>query len=96
MVNRARWGKLDRCPKRPQVGCKCKLACKLLEPLMRSATVNMTSVKLGTLHERRKYNLERQLGKGATRRNFRRWKPTLMFLKQAWRNSTKAKEGSLR
>ncbi|RZS13189.1 hypothetical protein BHM03_00044737 [Ensete ventricosum] len=32
----------------PQVGCKCKLAHKLLKPLMRSATVNKTSVKLGT------------------------------------------------
>ncbi|RWW51105.1 hypothetical protein BHE74_00042579 [Ensete ventricosum] len=72
-----------------------KLARKLLEPLMRSATVNMTSVKLGTLREWRRHNLVHQLGKGATRRDFQRWKPASMFLKQAWRNSIKAKEGSL-
>ncbi|RZS22485.1 hypothetical protein BHM03_00055277 [Ensete ventricosum] len=34
-------------------------------------------------------------GKGATRRDFQRWKPALMFLKRAWKNSNKAKEGSL-
>ncbi|RWW61042.1 hypothetical protein BHE74_00031912 [Ensete ventricosum] len=95
MVNRVRWGKPDLCPKQPQVGCKCKLARKLLEPLMRSATVNKTSVKLGTLRERRRCNLVCQLGKGVTKRDFQRWKPASMFLKRAWRNSTKAKEGSL-
>ncbi|RRT82774.1 hypothetical protein B296_00000090 [Ensete ventricosum] len=82
-------------PKQTQVGCKCKLARKLLEPLMRSATVNMTSVKLGTLRERRRHNLVHQLGKGDTRRDFQRWKPASMFLKRAWRNSIKAKEASL-
>ncbi|RRT69385.1 hypothetical protein B296_00029421 [Ensete ventricosum] len=95
MVNRVRWGKPDLCPKQSQVGCKCKLARKLLEPLMRSATVNKTSVKLGTLRERRRRNLVCQLGKGATKRDFQRWKSASMFLKRAWRNSTKAKEGSL-
>ncbi|RRT49747.1 hypothetical protein B296_00038071 [Ensete ventricosum] len=52
VANRARWGKSDPCPKQPQVGCKCKLARKLLEPLMRSATPNKMSVKLGILRER--------------------------------------------
>ncbi|RWV85872.1 hypothetical protein GW17_00052295 [Ensete ventricosum] len=88
-------GQAGPLPKQPQVGCKCKLARKLLEPLMRSATVNKKSVKLGTLRERRRRNLVRQLGKGATKRDFQRWKPASMFLKRAWRNSTKAKEGSL-
>ncbi|RWV92581.1 hypothetical protein GW17_00045028 [Ensete ventricosum] len=95
MVNRARWGKPDLCPKQPQVGYKCKLARKLLEPLMRSVAVNMTSVKFGTLRERRKHNLVHQLGKGATRRDFQRWKPASMFLNRDWRNSIKAKEDSL-
>ncbi|RRT63670.1 hypothetical protein B296_00004791 [Ensete ventricosum] len=49
VANRARWAKLDPCPKQSQVGYKCKLARKLLEPLMRSATTNKTSVKLGIL-----------------------------------------------
>ncbi|KAJ8512718.1 hypothetical protein OPV22_003152 [Ensete ventricosum] len=62
---------------------------------MRSAVVNMTSVKLGTFCEQRRHNLVHQLGKGATRKDFQRWKPTSMFLKRAWRNSIKAKEGSL-
>ncbi|RRT37580.1 hypothetical protein B296_00044200 [Ensete ventricosum] len=34
-------------------------------------------------------------GKGATRRDYQRWKPASMLLKRAWRNSTKAKEDSL-
>ncbi|RRT58641.1 hypothetical protein B296_00032447 [Ensete ventricosum] len=46
MVNRARWGKPDPCPKQSQAGCKCKHACKLLEPLIRSVAANKTSVKL--------------------------------------------------
>ncbi|RRT35820.1 hypothetical protein B296_00049901 [Ensete ventricosum] len=62
MVNRARWGKSDLCHKQRQVGCKCKLARKLLEPLMRSAAVNKTSMKLDTLRKRRR-NLVCQLGK---------------------------------
>ncbi|RWW68017.1 hypothetical protein BHE74_00024490 [Ensete ventricosum] len=95
MVNRARWGKPDLCPKQPQVGCKCKLTHKLLEPLMRSAVVNKMSVKRGTLHEHRRHTLIRQLGKGATKKDFQWWKLASMFLKRAWRNSTKAKEGSL-
>ncbi|RWV98231.1 hypothetical protein BHE74_00046303 [Ensete ventricosum] len=95
MANRARWGKPDPCPKQPQVGCKCKLASKLLEPLMRSVTANKTSMKLGILHERRRHNLKRQLGKGTTRRDLQWRKPASMFLKQAWRNSTKANKGSL-
>ncbi|RWV80274.1 hypothetical protein GW17_00058483, partial [Ensete ventricosum] len=51
--------------------------------------------KVGYSCEQRKHNLVHQLGKGATRRDFQRWKPALMFLKQVWRNSIKAKEGSL-
>ncbi|RRT54915.1 hypothetical protein B296_00046103 [Ensete ventricosum] len=78
-----------------QVGCKCKLARKLLEPLMRSATVNKTSVKLGILHEGRRRHLERQLGRRATERDLQWRKPALIFLKRAWRNSNKAKEGYL-
>ncbi|RRT47994.1 hypothetical protein B296_00037967, partial [Ensete ventricosum] len=78
------------------VGCKCKLAGKLLEPLMRSATTNKTSVKLSILHEWRKHNLVRQPGKGVAKRDLQRWKPASMFLKRAWRNSTKAKKGFLR
>ncbi|RWW08670.1 hypothetical protein GW17_00027870 [Ensete ventricosum] len=35
------------------------------------------------------------IGKKATKRDFQRWKPASMFLKRVWRNSTKAKEGSL-
>ncbi|RWW37380.1 hypothetical protein BHE74_00057522 [Ensete ventricosum] len=89
-------GESSKMGKQSQVGCKCKLARKLLEPLMRSATVNMTSVKLGTLRERRKHNLVHQLGKGDTRRDFQRWRLASMFLKRAWRNPIKAKEGSLR
>ncbi|RRT56478.1 hypothetical protein B296_00047838 [Ensete ventricosum] len=84
----SKMGKPDLCPKQPQVGCMCKLSHKLLEPLMRS-------VKLGTLREWRRHNLVRQLEKGATRRDFQRWKPPSMFLKRALRNYTKAKEGSL-
>ncbi|RWV80825.1 hypothetical protein GW17_00057834 [Ensete ventricosum] len=95
MVNRARWGKRDPCSKQPQMGCKCKLARKLLEPLMRSATVNKTSMKLGILHEGRRRHLERQPGRRATERDLQWRKPTLMFLKRAWRNSTKAKEDYL-
>ncbi|RWV87505.1 hypothetical protein GW17_00050489 [Ensete ventricosum] len=79
----------------PQVGCKCKLARKLLEPLMRSATVNKTSVKLGILLEGRRRYLERQLGRRATERDLQWRKPASMFLKRAWRNSTKAEEGYL-
>ncbi|RRT39150.1 hypothetical protein B296_00024151 [Ensete ventricosum] len=58
MVNRARWGKLDFCSKQLQVDCKRKLARKLLEPLMRSATANKTSMKLGILRKRRRHHLE--------------------------------------
>ncbi|RWV80823.1 hypothetical protein BHE74_00016808 [Ensete ventricosum] len=94
-MNRARWGKPDICPKQSQVGCKCKFARKLLELLKRSAAANKTSVKLNILHERRRLNLVRQLGKGATKRDLQRWKPASMFLKRAWRNSTKGNEDSL-
>ncbi|RRT31897.1 hypothetical protein B296_00041744 [Ensete ventricosum] len=62
---------------------------------MRSTTVNKTSVKLGILHEWRRRHLERQLGKRAIRRDLQRRKLALMFLKRAWRNSTKANEVSL-
>ncbi|RRT52039.1 hypothetical protein B296_00027217 [Ensete ventricosum] len=95
MVNRARWGKPDPFPKQSQVGCKCKLARMLLEPLVRSAAADKTNVKLGTLREWRRRNLVRQLGKGATKRDIQRWKPSSMFLKRAWRNSTKDNEDSL-
>ncbi|RRT53062.1 hypothetical protein B296_00023637 [Ensete ventricosum] len=81
MVNRARWGKLDPGSKQPQVGCKCKLPRKLFEPLMRSAAVNKTSVKLGILHKWRRRHLERQPGKRATRRDLQWRKSALMFLK---------------
>ncbi|RZR88247.1 hypothetical protein BHM03_00015789 [Ensete ventricosum] len=54
-----------------------------------------TGLQLGIPCKRRKHNLVHQLGKGATRRDSRQWKPASMFLKRAWRNSTKAKEGSL-
>ncbi|RWW21336.1 hypothetical protein GW17_00014513 [Ensete ventricosum] len=77
----------------PQVGCKCKLALKLLELLMRSVTANKTSEKLGILRQWRRCNLERRLGKEATRRDLQRWKPALLFLKRVWRNSTKVNEG---
>ncbi|RWW57051.1 hypothetical protein BHE74_00036186 [Ensete ventricosum] len=70
MVNRARCGKPDPCPKQPQVGCKCKLARKLLEPLMRSATANKMTVKLGTLRERRRHNLVHKLGKEPQRETY--------------------------
>ncbi|RWV78789.1 hypothetical protein BHE74_00014225 [Ensete ventricosum] len=59
MVNQERWGKLDPCSKQPQVGYKCKLTRKLLESLIRSATVNKTSMKLGILREWRRRHLER-------------------------------------
>ncbi|RRT45373.1 hypothetical protein B296_00049393 [Ensete ventricosum] len=95
MANRARWGKLDPYPKQPQVGCKCKLAGKMLEPLMRSATANKASVKLGIFHERRRRNMKRQPGKVTTMRDLQWQKPTSIFLKPAWRNSTKANEGFL-
>ncbi|RRT38044.1 hypothetical protein B296_00050388 [Ensete ventricosum] len=75
-------------------GCKCKLARKLLEPLMRSATVNKMSVKLGILYERRRHHLEHQPRRRTTERDLQWRKSTLMFLKRAW-NSTKAKEGYL-
>ncbi|RWV76850.1 hypothetical protein GW17_00062422 [Ensete ventricosum] len=91
----SKMGQAGSLPQAPQVGCKCKLARKQLELLRRSAAVNMTSVKLGTLRERRKHNLVHQLEKGAIRKDFQRWKPASMFLKRAWRNSIKAKEGSL-
>ncbi|RWV92474.1 hypothetical protein GW17_00045143 [Ensete ventricosum] len=81
MVNRARWGKPDLCPKQRQVGCRCKLARKLLKPLMRSTAANKTSVKLGTLRERRRRNLVRQLEKEAIKRDLQQWKPASMFLK---------------
>ncbi|RWW10327.1 hypothetical protein BHE74_00056361 [Ensete ventricosum] len=93
MVNRARWGKRDPCLKQSKVGCKCKLARKLLEPLMRSAKVNKTGVKLGILYEGRRHHLERQPRRRAIERDLQWRKPALMFLKRAWRNSTKAKEG---
>ncbi|RZS09942.1 hypothetical protein BHM03_00041072 [Ensete ventricosum] len=80
---------------KPPVGCKCKLARKLLEPLMRSAVVNKMSVKLGILHKGRRRHLERQPGRRATERDLQWRKLALMFLKRAWRNSTKAKEGYL-
>ncbi|RRT38868.1 hypothetical protein B296_00033939 [Ensete ventricosum] len=79
----------------PVCGPPLQTRLQLLERLMRSATTNKTSVKLGTLRERRKRNLVRQLGKGATKRDLQRWKPASMFLKRAWKNFTKAKEGSL-
>ncbi|RWV86138.1 hypothetical protein BHE74_00016103 [Ensete ventricosum] len=44
----SKMGQAGPLPKQPQVGCKCKLASKLLEPLMRSAAANKTSVKLRT------------------------------------------------
>ncbi|RZS20875.1 hypothetical protein BHM03_00053436 [Ensete ventricosum] len=78
-----------------QVGCKCKLARKLLEPLMRSAVVNKMSVKLSILLEGRRRHLERQLRRRATERDLRWRKLASMFLKRAWRNSTKAEEGYL-
>ncbi|RWW66916.1 hypothetical protein BHE74_00025677 [Ensete ventricosum] len=46
-----------------QVGCKCKLALKLLETLMRSAATNKMSEKLGILCKRRRHDLECQPGK---------------------------------
>ncbi|RWV82404.1 hypothetical protein BHE74_00031772 [Ensete ventricosum] len=77
----SKMGQAGSLPQAAQVGYKCKLTRKLLEPLMRSATVNMASVKLGTLCERRRHNLVHQLGKGATRRDSQRWKLASMFLK---------------
>ncbi|RWW26321.1 hypothetical protein GW17_00009306 [Ensete ventricosum] len=82
VANRARWGKLDLCPKQPQVGYKYKLALKLLELLMRSTTVNKMSEKLGTLRKRRRDNLERRSGIEATRRDLQWQKPALAFLKR--------------
>ncbi|RWV79245.1 hypothetical protein GW17_00059655 [Ensete ventricosum] len=95
MVNRAIWGKPDPYSKQPQVCCKCKLARKLLEPLMRSAAVNKTSVKLSILYEGRRRHLKRQPGRRATERDLQWRRPALMFLKRAWRNSTKARKGYL-
>ncbi|RRT78020.1 hypothetical protein B296_00022406 [Ensete ventricosum] len=46
---------------------KCKLACNLLEPPMRSTVVNKTNMKFGTLREQRRCNLVCQLEKGATK-----------------------------
>ncbi|RRT82199.1 hypothetical protein B296_00014578, partial [Ensete ventricosum] len=79
----------------PQVGCKYKLARKLLKPLMRSTTVNKTSVKLGILLEGRRRHLERQSGRRVTERDLHWRKLISIFLKRAWRNSTKAEEGYL-
>ncbi|RWW69692.1 hypothetical protein BHE74_00022693 [Ensete ventricosum] len=59
VANQARWGKPDLRPKQSQVGCKCKLVLKLLEPLM-SVAANTRSEKLGILCERRRCNLEPQ------------------------------------
>ncbi|RRT74328.1 hypothetical protein B296_00032476 [Ensete ventricosum] len=66
MVNRARWGKPNLYGKQLQVGCKCKLSRKLLEPLMRSATANKMSEKLDILRKRRGWSLECQPRKEAT------------------------------
>ncbi|RZS21594.1 hypothetical protein BHM03_00054241 [Ensete ventricosum] len=74
-------------------GLKCKVAHKLLEPLMRNAAVNKMRVKLGLLLEGRRHHLERQPGRRAIERDLQWQKPTSMFLKRAWRNSTKAEEG---
>ncbi|RRT79431.1 hypothetical protein B296_00009871 [Ensete ventricosum] len=52
-------------------------------------------LQLDILRERRRRNLVRQLGKGATKRDLQKWKPASMFLKRAWRNSTKGNEDSL-
>ncbi|RZS17721.1 hypothetical protein BHM03_00049905 [Ensete ventricosum] len=91
----SKMGKPDPYLKQPLVGCKCKLTRKLLEPFMSSGVANKTSTKLDILHELRRCNLVRQLGKGATKRNLQRWKLALMFLKRAWRNSTKGNKDSL-
>ncbi|RZR72566.1 hypothetical protein BHM03_00014676 [Ensete ventricosum] len=56
---------------------------------------NKTSMKLVILHKGRRRHLERQPGRRATKRDLHWRKPTSMFLKRAWRNSTKAKEGYL-
>ncbi|RWV99968.1 hypothetical protein BHE74_00036102 [Ensete ventricosum] len=66
MANRARWGKPNLHDKQLQVGCKCKLSRKLLEPLMKSATTNKMSEKLEILRKRRGCSLECQTRKEAT------------------------------
>ncbi|URE32274.1 hypothetical protein MUK42_37671 [Musa troglodytarum] len=72
MVNRAKWSKLDHCPKQPQVGYMCKLTHLLPELLKMSTTVNMMSKKLVTHHERRRRILECQPGKRAIKRDSQR------------------------
>ncbi|RZS18397.1 hypothetical protein BHM03_00050655, partial [Ensete ventricosum] len=74
----------------PQVGCKYKLARKLLE-----RGSEQDGMKLGILHEGRRRHLERQPGRRAIERDLQWRKPASIFLKRAWRNSTKAKEGYL-
>ncbi|RWW50946.1 hypothetical protein BHE74_00042751 [Ensete ventricosum] len=59
VANRTRWGKPNHCPKQSQVGCKCKLALKLLELLRRivianKTSENKTSEKLTIFRERRR------------------------------------------
>ncbi|RWV99756.1 hypothetical protein BHE74_00008467 [Ensete ventricosum] len=79
MVNRTRQGKPDHCPKQLQVGCKCKLALKLLQPLKRCNAVKMTSKKLAIVREQRKHNPERQQEREAMRRGLQLRKLTLKF-----------------
>ncbi|RRT55034.1 hypothetical protein B296_00044345 [Ensete ventricosum] len=75
-------------------GLQVQLAHKLLEPLMRSATTNKTSVKLGILREPRRRNLELQSRKGAIRRGLQWWKPVRTMLSGAPRELTKGLPGS--
>ncbi|RWW12292.1 hypothetical protein GW17_00024052 [Ensete ventricosum] len=49
--------------------------------------------EVGYSHEGRRRYLERQPGRRATERDLQLQKPALMFLKRAWRNSTKARKG---
>ncbi|RWW74561.1 hypothetical protein BHE74_00017489 [Ensete ventricosum] len=85
-------GQIGPLPQAAAGGLQVQTRSQAVGALMRSAIVNKMSMKLGTLLEQRRGNLVHQLGKGATKRDLQQWKPASMFLKRAWRNSTKGNE----
>ncbi|RZR83760.1 hypothetical protein BHM03_00010456 [Ensete ventricosum] len=87
-----------------QAGPLPQAAASGLQVQTHSQTVGAAHEEHGSEHDERevgysprvrRHNLMCQLEKGATRRDFQRWKPASMFLKRAWRNYIKAKEVSL-
>ncbi|RWV88462.1 hypothetical protein GW17_00049446 [Ensete ventricosum] len=94
----SKMGQAGPLPQAAVGGLQVQLAHKLLELLMRSATTNKTSVKLGILREPRRRNLELQSRKGAIRRGLQWWKPRVVevrtMLSGAPRELTKGLPGS--